>query len=264
MNGNETSKIAPAPRSDTGPGAVPRAWALAVSGCAVGLGIAIAGHLVGNGVAAMRTADRIVTVKGVAEIEVQADLASLPVRFAVSAGDVKSGMARLDETTRVVMTYLDEKGFKAEEIALQRVDVEDTFLHAERPEARKPESRYRLTQYAAVRSVDIGRVTAVARDMGELARRGVILGDTSGATYILTSEKLNELKGGLIRAATERARRAAIEFAEASGSRVGAIKRANQGAISVLARDEGPFEAEHQAAEKRVRAVTTVDYTLID
>jgi len=260
VNGNETSKSA----RESGVGAAPRAWALATAGCAVGVGLAVAGYLIGGGVAAMRSADRVVTVKGVAEIEIQADLASLPVRFAVSAGDVKAGMARLDETMRVVLAYLDEKGFKAEDIALQRVDVEDTFLHAERPEARKPESRYRLTQYAAVRSADIARVTAVARDMGELARRGVVLGDTPGATYILTSDKLNELKGGLVRAATERARSAAAEFAEASGSRVGAIKRANQGVISVLARDEGPFEAEHQAAEKRVRAVTTVDYTLID
>jgi hypothetical protein len=261
MDGTDTQKSTPAGAA----GAVPRAWALVAMGCALGLGLTAGGFFVGQGLAKMRTADRVVTVKGVAEIEAQADLATLPVNFAVQAGEVKDGMAKLDETGRIVLAYLVEKGFKPEEIALQRVDVLDTFLlPAERPEARKPQTRYRLTQYASIRSTDIQRVTDVARDLGELARRGVVLDNTPGATYILTSEKLNELKSGLIRAATERARNAAAEFAEASGSRVGAIKRANQGVISVSARDEGPFEAEHQAAAKRVRAVTTVDYTLIE
>jgi hypothetical protein len=60
----------------------------------------------------------------------------------------------------------------------------------------------------------------------------------------------------MIAEATRDARRAAQQFAEDSGSRVGAIRSARQGYFSIEDRD--PFSPQI----KKVRVVTTVQYAL--
>ena len=243
----------------------PRSKALAV-GIVIGAlvlaaGSVVAGYLAGKGVLMSRLEDRYVTVKGVAEMEMKADLATLPIRFSITAGDLKAGMGTLDESAKLVTSYLKEQGFKDDEIALQRVEIQDTLAQGYRNDVNK-NARFILTQNVLVRSNDIEQVRKVSREIGELARRGVVLNDTPGPNFIVTAQKLNEIKPGLIRQATERAKVAADEFAQTSGSKVGGIRRANQGVIVLLARDESPFEGEYQAVDKRIRAVTTVDYFL--
>lgn len=224
-------------------------------------GASVGGYLAGKGVLLSRLEDRYVTVKGVAEMEMRADLATLPIRFSITAGDLKAGMTTLDDSAKLVTDYLREQQFKDDEITLQRVEIQDTLAQGYRADTNKA-ARFILTQNVLVRSNDIERVRKVSREIGELARRGVVLNDTPGPNFLLTAEKLNEIKPGLIRQATERAKVAADEFAQTSGSQVGGIRRANQGVIAVLARDETPFEGEYQSVDKRVRAVTTVDYFL--
>jgi len=72
------------------------------------------------------------------------------------------------------------------------------------------------------------------------------------------SGALEEIKPEMIAAATRDARRAAEQFAEDSGSAVGAIRSAQQGYFSIEDRDR--FSPEH----KKVRVVTTIEYFLED
>ena len=55
---------------------------------------------------------------------------------------------------------------------------------------------------------------------------------------------------------------AAGEFAAALDSEVGGMHKANQGVIAILAHDDGAG-AENQSPDKRIRAVTTVEYLLV-
>lgn len=246
---------------DSGSRSKALAIGIVIGAAVLAVGAAAGGYLAGKGVLLSRLEDRYVTVKGVAEMETQADLATLPIRFSITAGELKAGMGTLDESAKLVSAYLKEQGFQDDEITLQRVEIQDTLAQGYRSDTPK-NARFILTQNALVRSGDIERVRKVSREIGELARRGVVLNDTPGPNFIVTAEKLNEIKPGLIRQATERAKVAADEFAQTSGSRVGGIRRANQGVIVILARDESPFEGEYQSVDKRIRAVTTVDYFL--
>ena len=62
----------------------PRSRSLSWEWILLALSIAFAGWFVGHGIYNVRTADRFVTVKGVAEREVKADLALWPIQFAVT------------------------------------------------------------------------------------------------------------------------------------------------------------------------------------
>ena len=74
--------------------------------------------------------------------------------------------------------------------------------------------------------------------------------------YLFTA--LDQIKPEMIAEATRDARSAAQQFAEDSGSKVGAIRNAQQGYFSIEDRDR--FSPE----QKTVRVVTTIEYFLED
>jgi hypothetical protein len=61
-----------------------------------------------------------------------------------------------------------------------------------------------------------------------------------------------------------RAREAAEQFARDAQSRLGGIRRANQGVFVILPRDQAPGLSEESQLFKTVRVVTSVDYYLKD
>ncbi len=226
--------------------------------------IAAGGYLAGRGVLLSRLQERYVTVKGVAELELKANLAVMPLRFTVTASDPRQGQEQLERLAGTVVAFLKERGFADGEIALGGLEVQDTVAQGMREEARVGGARYVLAQTATVRTGEVDRVTQLSRALGELVRRGVVLGDQSGGpSYIVTADRLNQVKPDLIRRATEAARTAAEEFAQMSGGAVGTIRRANQGVIVILPRDESPDTYEPRVVDKRIRAVATVDYYLL-
>jgi len=68
----------------------------------------------------------------------------------------------------------------------------------------------------------------------------------------------------MIAAATASARQAAEQFALDSGSRLGGIRRANQGTFVILPRDSAPGMMEEGQRHKLVRVVATIEYLLED
>ena len=126
-------------------------------------------------------------------------------------------------------------------------------------------NRFIITQTLMVRSEDVRGVLAASQQIGDLVDAGVVL--TSGQEYgpggpsfIFTG--LNDLKGEMLAEATGRAQDAAAEFAASSGSRVGKIRRANQGVFQILPRDPVPGQSESNQLSKTVRVVVTVEYLL--
>ena len=74
--------------------------------------------------------------------------------------------------------------------------------------------------------------------------------------YVFT--RLNDVKPGMIEEATVNAREVAEKFAKDSKSQLGKIRQANQGQFSIFARDN------HHPHIKKVRVVSTIQYTLVD
>ena len=73
---------------------------------------------------------------------------------------------------------------------------------------------------------------------------------------------MSELKPEMIAEATSKARRAAEQFAKDSGSRIGAIRRVNQGVFVILPRDRAPGITEESQRDKTIRVVSTIQYFL--
>ena len=93
------------------------------SAAVLATGAAIGGAFIGQGVENARIGDRSVTVRGLSEREVKADLAVLPLRFTAS-GDVLSDVqARIDGDLVLVRRFLAAQGYPTEAVDLGRLEA---------------------------------------------------------------------------------------------------------------------------------------------
>lgn len=226
--------------------------------------IALAGLFVGLGFARGRATDRYVTVKGVDERPVRADLAIWPLRLVAADDDLARAHTKIEDGVRRVRIFLAQNGIDSANVALQDFGVSDAQANQYAGNVQ-PGSRYVIRQTVVVRSTDPDRIERASQRVGELVSAGVVLSSGQeygggGPTFVFT--KLNRLKPPMIKQATARAREAAEQFAADSRSSLGGIRQANQGVFEILARDQAPGIQEQSQIEKTVRVVSTVDYFL--
>jgi hypothetical protein len=220
----------------------------------VALGLAVAGWFTSQGMARLKTQDRYVTVKGSAERIVDADLLVWPLPHSVGGNDLAEVQRHLDANTAAIRDFFLQAGFKAEEIVVSPPRLEDRWAYAY-GENRPPE-RYRYSNTVSLRTNGVDKALAALRRSGELVGRGVMIGEGSQPDFDYT--KLNDIKPALIAEATANARDSAEQFAKDSHSRLGGIRSANQGVVTISDRDQSSPHV------KKVRVVTTVEYFLKD
>jgi hypothetical protein len=233
-------------RDDRSPG-----W---IAALLLGLALLGAAWLGAQGLARLRTQDRYVTVKGSAERIVDADLVVWPLPHTVGGNDLADVQRQLEINSETVRSFFQQAGFAAEEIVVSPPRLEDRWAYAYGDQ--RPPERYRYSATVTLRTGRVGEALAALRRSGELVSRGVVLGEGGQPEFAYTG--LNDIKPELIAEATANARRSAEQFAADSGARLGGIRTANQGVVSIEDRDQGSPQV------KKVRVVTTVEYFLRD
>ena len=177
-------------------------------------------------------------------------------RPATSSAQVQE---QIDAGLATITGFLREQGIEDEAIQPQRVEVTDLLAQPYRPEG-VGDNRFILAQTVIVRTEQVDLVAELNQQTGELIRRGVVLVDTGGPTYLFT--RLNDIKPELLAEATRNARAAAEQFAADSGSEIAEIRRASQGLFEILARDPAPDLFEPNQQDKKIRVVSTIEYRL--
>lgn len=230
----------------------------------IGIGLALGGWFVGAGFVKSRLGVRSVTVKGLAERDVRADLALWPLRFVATGNVLADVRAKIVADEAAVRQFVTAAGLKASSVEVTSFEVTDALAQVYR--SGPVESRFVVAETLVLRSTDIDGVAALAQRVGELIAAGVVLsndgGAASGPVYLFTG--LNDAKPEMVAEATRNARASAEQFATDSGSRLGAIRSASQGVFQILARDEAPGLMEPSQIAKRLRVVSTVEYFLAD
>jgi len=226
------------------------------------LAIVLAGLVIGGGIQRFRLADRSVTVKGVAERDVRADIALWPIRIVASGTELGPTQDKSAADQLIVRRFLASHGIDSSHVELLSLEVVDKRSN---PYEGNPSSaRFAINATLVARSEQPERIRAASQDVGQLVAAGVALssggGWGTGPTYLFT--RLNELKPSMLAEATTSAREAASEFAKRSGARVGNIRRAQQGLFEILPRDQAPGIPEGSQLEKVLRVVTTLEYVL--
>lgn len=221
------------------------------------IGMVVLGCFIKFGLDNFAGKDRVVTVKGLSEVEVMADNVTWPLMYKKVGNDLSILYNEINNTNAQIKAFLLEKGIEESEISIGAPEIID--LAAERYNNSPVPFRYNVTTVITVTSKKVELVRSLIQEQSELLKQGIAI---TGGDYRYNVQydymSLNDIKPQMIEEATKNARTAAEKFAKDSDSKLGKIKRANQGQFSIGNRDENtPYI-------KRIRVVTTIDYSLED
>lgn len=216
------------------------------------------GYTLGNSLLTLKGMERTVSVKGLSEREVKADIAIWPIQYVRLGNDLATLYTELERDRARIEAFLISEGFRAEEMSLGAPSIIDKLSH-EYGGGEKISFRYVASQTLSLYTPSVDLVRSSAAKLSDLGKQGVVLrvGEYENQIEYLYT-KLNEIKPAMIEEATLSARASAQKFAEDSKSRLGKIKSASQGQFTIGNRDKNtPYI-------KSVRVVSTIEYYLDD
>lgn len=221
----------------------------------IAVGITLLGYMIRSGIDSFKERDRVVSVKGLAEMEVPADKVVWPLMYKDIGNELLSLYNNIQTKNTTIVGFLKANGISEEEISVSPPEIID--MEAERYASQTPQYRYNATSVITVTSTDVEKVRRLISGQTELLKQGVaITGGDYRYNILYEFTGLNGIKPQMIEEATKNARMAAEKFAVDSGSKLGKIRDASQGQFTITDRDANtPFI-------KNVRVVTTVNYYL--
>ena len=221
----------------------------------IALSIVVLAFCIKGGIQSYVDKGRIVSVKGLSEVEVPANKVIWPIVFKEVGNNLPVLYNSINSTTAKIIAYLKSNGITESEISVNAPEVID--MQAERYSSNDKPYRYNVKSVITVTSEQVDNVRKLIASQGELLKDGVaIVGGDYENRIIYEYTLLNDLKPQMIAEATRNARKAAEQFAKDSDSRLGKIVWASQGQFSITDRDNNtPYI-------KKVRVVTSVNYSL--
>jgi len=237
-----------------------------VLGVLIAAGLALGGYFVGEGFEGSRRGDRYVTVRGLVERPVRADVAVWSISFTATNDDVTKANADIERDAKLVTAFAHDHGFGDKEIETIASRVTDTQQFG--AQQGHVNGRYLVKGGIQIRSGSVDRVAQTSQLTGDLISRGIVLSldpDTGAANPAYYFTGLDAIRPAMLADATKSARAVAQQFANDSSSKLGPIRRANQGVFEILPRDatgDQPGFEETRSIDKKVRLVSTIDYYL--
>ena len=222
---------------------------------AVALAIILAAVLIAGGLKKFGNEKRTVSVRGLSEREVPADMATWRVSFSVVGNDLAGLQKEILSKTDVVLEFLKEYNLGENDYSVLSPEITDvtTNIYLDQSQRRY---NYVAKQSVLIRTSKVQAVKEASTDTIKLMGKGVAVASDwdNRVSYDFTG--LNEIKPEMIAEATKNARLAAEQFARDSDCTLGKISSASQGLFSIEDAATGLEES------KNVRVVTTVVYSL--
>jgi hypothetical protein len=222
------------------------------------IGLIALGYQLSKGFIHIRSLDRTVTVKGLSEREVPANIAIWPITFHQAGNDLNQLFSSIQQKNALIINFLKSNGFKIEEISVAPPGILDKQAEGY-SNSEKIKFRYLGNSTITIYSENVDTVRKTMNKLVDLGKQGIAFARQNYQTkteFIFT--KLNEIKPEMIEEATKNAREVAEKFAKDSNSKLGKIKKARQGQFSINNRDN------NTSYIKNVRVVSTIEYYLSD
>lgn len=231
---------------------------LTAAGLCIGVGILLASIVVSSSITKFREQQRQVTVRGLSERDFPADRVIWPIVFKEVNNNLSALYSSLENDKQIVIDFLKQNEIRDDEYTIDAPQIID--FQAERYVQSGMPYRYNGTSVIIVSTDKVDKVRELITKIAELSTLGVAIAANESYEHpiIYDFTRLNEVKPEMVEEATKNARLSAEKFAEDSDSRLGKIKTASQGQMSMYDRDQNtPYI-------KTLRVVSTVTYFLKD
>jgi hypothetical protein len=227
------------------------------------IGLIISTVIISNTVTRVKLANQTITVKGYAEKRIRSDLIVWKGIFSVRGSELVEAYKSLDHDLSLVKEYLVSKGIAGSEIVISSIRTRTIYTRDSRGMPTDQVSGYELQQDVEIRSPEVDKIAAIARESTELINKGVHF-QSQEPQYFYT--KLSDLKIEMLAAATKDARVRAEQLALNSGSKLGSLRSAYMGVLQITkaysteVSDYGINDV--SSLEKDIKAVVTVSFSI--
>jgi len=199
------------------------------------LGLCVLGYFIFQGLKTFSDKDRVVTVNGLAEMDMKATSASIALYYSFSGDDFQNILQQTENKKGAIIDYLTKIGYNKSDITIGNVDVTDRQKYYETriqngEQVQVKIDRYTVGQSLKVKSKDVETIESRAAQIKlDLVTKDLTAQISTDYTY----PELNSIKPQLIAESTKNARIAGQQFAADSQAKLGKIKTASQGQISL-------------------------------
>lgn len=240
--------------------------AIVIFGVLLAVGLMAGAYILGAQTKTIGSSRSTVTVKGLAEKQIKADLAEWGISATAHGASFAEALAKLRKEKAALDQFLDQQSFDKSARVDQNETVIPHFIDKEGKNGMiQVQDGYDASQPVTVTSTALDRIAEAGKAALDYKAAGHSV-EFSQPNYLVS--KLEEIKMSLIAAATENAKKRAEEFIKASDARLGAIRSASQGAFYILANtadaraDDYGGIYDKSTIDKIARVVVTVEFNV--
>ena len=142
------------------------------------LGLVIGGFFPGYYYYQAKLNNNSVTVKGLAEMNVRADLAIWKLKFVITGNELVPAQQKITSQAAEINAFLKKQGFSNNEISLGRIETNDLMANPYRSNDANA-SRFILSQTITVRSNNVDLVEKSLPQTDSLIAKGIIFDSAS-------------------------------------------------------------------------------------
>lgn len=231
------------------------------------IGLFLLGFFIFKGLKTFSDKDRVVTVKGLAEMNMTATLATVSLDFSFSGDNLQEIMKQTENKKNAILNYLTNIGYNKNDITINNTIVTDREKYYEtqwqnNQQVQVKINRYTISQSVTLQSKDVRNTeNKIAQMKLDLVSKDLTCNVNSEYTF----PELNSIKPQLIAESTKNARIAGEQFANDSQAKLGKIKTASQGQITIAGQyyyDEETSEKPKEPYIQKARVVSTIVFFL--
>lgn len=195
-------------------------------GVILGASLIITGIIVARTFLDVKKLDNVISVSGSAKQQVTSDSARWTGNFSrtITKDQLKEGYAMMKSDEKIVTDFFKSQGFSD-------INISPVFMNEVYKSDNNAPKEYNLVQNIEIRSDDVNKVKALAKNSDQLADKGVIFSANSVEYYY---SKLPELRVSLLPEAIKDAKDRAASIAKSSDKQVDAIKSVSMGVVQVM------------------------------
>ena len=176
-----------------------------ISALIVAVGIVILGFCLKAGIDNIAFRDREVTVRGLAEREVPADLVTWPISYSLAGNSLPTLYDQVSANNATIVKFLTSNGISPDEISVNPPDSYDATSNRYRSDSFSYNYSINCTVTVTTKKVD--KVRELLNRQSELLKEGIAFSN-SYINYQFTG--LNKIKPEMIAEATKNARAASL------------------------------------------------------
>lgn len=185
---------------------------------------------------------KTMSVTGSARKTIVSDRIQWSGKIMVKDPDLKSAFDKLNQSSKLVLSYLESNGVAASDITLSSITTERRYKQqvifqpaagsSAQPVIENTDDveMYTLSQFVTIKSDDLTKVPVLARNVTSLIKDGVEI-DSFAPAYLYT--KLSELKIDMIAEATRDATNRAEQIINNANGKLGKLVEARLGVMQI-------------------------------